>query len=303
MANISTPIPSLKLNDGNSIPMLGYGTGTAWYKTGDESQIDRSLVEATKTAIKLGYTHLDGAEMYKTEPELGQAIKESGVEREKLFVTTKVYANIKDIKSAIKISLKKLQLDYVDLYDSPTAPYLIHAPFFTKSDEELQAKWAEMEEVQAAGLARSIGVSNYLPQHLEATLKTAKVVPAINQIEFHPYLQHAKLLDFHKQHGIATQAYGPLSAATKAKPGPIDDFSAALAKKYAVSEGEIALRWCIDQDIIPITTSSKEQRLSDYLRAATFKLTPAEIKGLKELGEKKHFRGFWNDIYSSDDKS
>ncbi|GME27038.1 Aldo-keto reductase [Neofusicoccum parvum] len=296
MANISTPIPSLKLNDGSSIPMLGYGTGTAWYKTGDESQIDRSLVEATKTAIKLGYTHLDGAEMYKTEPELGQAIKESGVERGKLFVTTKVYANIKDIKSAIKISLKKLQLDYVDLY-------LIHAPFFTKSDEELQAKWAEMEEVQAAGLARSIGVSNYLPQHLEATLKTAKVVPAINQIEFHPYLQHAKLLDFHKQHGIATQAYGPLSAATKAKPGPIDDFSAALAKKYAVSEGEIALRWCIDQDIIPITTSSKEQRLSDYLRAATFKLTPAEIKELKELGEKKHFRGFWNDIYSPDDKS
>lgn len=296
MANISTPIPSLKLNDGSSIPMLGYGTGTAWYKTGDESQIDRSLVEATKTAIKLGYTHLDGAEMYKTEPELGQAIKESGVERGKLFVTTKVYANIKDIKSAIKISLKKLQLDYVDLY-------LIHAPFFTKSDEELQAKWAEMEEVQAAGLARSIGVSNYLPQHLEATLKTAKVVPAINQIEFHPYLQHAMLLDFHKQHGIATQAYGPLSAATKAKPGPIDDFSAALAKKYAVSEGEIALRWCIDQDIIPITTSSKEQRLSDYLRAATFKLTPAEIKELKELGEKKHFRGFWNDIYSPDEKS
>ncbi|KAL1625837.1 hypothetical protein SLS54_003309 [Diplodia seriata] len=88
---------------------------TAWYKTGDEAQIDRSLVESTKTAIKLGYTHLDGAEMYKTEPELGFAIKESGVPREKLFVTTKVYANIKNIKEAIKLSLKKLQLDYVDL--------------------------------------------------------------------------------------------------------------------------------------------------------------------------------------------
>ncbi|KAB2579601.1 putative aldo-keto reductase family 1 member c13 protein [Lasiodiplodia theobromae] len=296
MANINTPIPSLKLNDGNSIPMLGYGTGTAWYKTGDESQIDRSLVESTKVAIKLGYTHLDGAEMYKTEPELGLAIKESGVPREKLFVTTKVYGNLADIKAAIKLSLKKLQLDYVDLY-------LIHAPFFAKSDEELQAKWKEMEEVQAAGLAKSIGVSNYLPKHLEATLKTAKVVPAINQIEFHPYLQHSALIDFHKQHGIATQAYGPLSAATKAKPGPIDEFSAALAKKYAVSEGEIALRWCIDQDVIPITTSSKEQRLSDYLRAATFKLTPAEVKELKELGEKKHYRGFWNDIFSPEDRS
>ncbi|OJD29091.1 alcohol dehydrogenase [Diplodia corticola] len=296
MANIHTPIPSLKLNDGNSIPMLGYGTGTAWYKSGDESQIDRSLVESTKVAIKLGYTHLDGAEMYKTEPELGMAIKESGVPRERLFVTTKVYANIKDIKAAIKLSLKKLQLDYVDLY-------LIHAPFFAKSDEELQAKWKEMEEVQAAGLAKSIGVSNYLPQHLEATLKTATVVPAVNQIEFHPYLQHAPLIAFHKQHGIATQAYGPLSAATKAKPGPIDDFSAALAKKYAVSEGEIALRWCIDQDVVPITTSSKEQRLSDYLRAATFKLTPAEVKELKESGEKKHYRGFWNDVFEPEDRS
>jgi hypothetical protein len=97
MANIHTPIPNLKLNDGNSIPMLGYGTGTAWYKSGDESQLDQACVDATKTAIKLGYYHLDGAEVYKTEPELGKAISESGVDREKLFVTTKVLPNIADI--------------------------------------------------------------------------------------------------------------------------------------------------------------------------------------------------------------
>ncbi|KAF2085726.1 aldo-keto reductase family 1 member C13 [Saccharata proteae CBS 121410] len=296
MANIHTPIPSLKLNDGNSIPMLGYGTGTAWYKTGDGSKIDQELVKSIKTAIKLGYHHLDGAEVYKTEPELGIAIKESGVEREKLYVTTKVITNISDIKTAIQTSLKKLQLDYVDLY-------LIHAPFFAQSDADLQAKWAEMEEVKAAGLAKSIGVSNYLPQHLEATLKAAKVVPAINQIEFHPYLQHAPLVEYHKKNGIATAAYGPLSAATKAKPGPVDDFMASLSKKYAVSEGEISLRWCIDQDVVAITTSSKEQRLSDYLRAATFKLTPAELKTLKELGEKKHYRGFWQDKFDADDRS
>ncbi|KAF2243220.1 aldo-keto reductase family 1 member C13 [Trematosphaeria pertusa] len=296
MANINTPIPSLKLNDGASMPMLGYGTGTAWYKSGEESKIDQGVIDGVKMAIKLGYTHLDGAEMYKTEPELGIAIKESGVPREKLYVVTKVNNNIGDIEGALKASLKKLQLDYVDLY-------LIHSPFWAKTDEELQQAWTAMEKVKEAGLTKSIGVSNYSPKNLDATLKTAKVVPVCNQIEFHPYLQSVDLLEYHKKHGIATTAYGPLSAVTKAKPGPIDDFMAALSKKYAVSEGEISLRWCIDQDVVPITTSSKEQRLSDYLRAATFKLTPAEIKQINDLGQQKHYRGFWSAKFDDNDRS
>ena len=160
-----------------------------------------------------------------------------------------------------------------------------------------------MEAVQKAGLAKSIGVSNFLPKHLEAILKTAKVVPACNQIEFHPYLQHTELLEFNKKHGIATEAYGPLSAVTKASPGPVDDYVAALSKKYAVSPGEISLRWCIDQDVVPITTSAKEQRLSDYLRVATFKLTPGEIKQLNELGQQKHYRGFFTDRFDANDRS
>ena len=132
----------------------------------------------------MGYTHLDGAEIYKTETELGRAIKESGVARSKLFVTGKVQSNAADIPSALKTSLKKLGIDQVDLY-------LIHSPFIlgeTKADH--QAAWRAMEEVQAAGLAKSIGVSNFLPEHLDGLLETAKVVPAINQIEFHAYLQH-----------------------------------------------------------------------------------------------------------------
>ena len=249
-----------------------------------------------KTAIKLGYTHLDNAEVYNTESEMGIAIKESKVERSKLFVTTKVITNIVDIPKAIDASLKKLQLDYVDLY-------LIHSPFFAKTNEDFQKAWAAMEGVKASGKTRSIGVSNYLEPHLKATLATAKIPPSINQIEFHPYLQHGNLIDFHRTQNIAVAAYGPLTAATKAKPGPCDELLASLAKKYYVSEGEIALRWCIDQGIVAITTSGKEERLSDYLRAMTFKMTPKEVKDLLKAGLQKHYRGFWQAKFDANDRS
>lgn len=157
--------------------------------------------------------------------------------------------------------------------------------------------------MKKSGKAKSIGVSNYLIPHLKATLETATIPPSINQIEFHPYLQHKDLIPFHESNNIAVAAYGSLTAATKAKPGPCDPILKSLAKKYYVSEGEISLRWCIDQNIVPITTSGKEQRLIDYLRAFTFKLTPKEVEDLKAAGLKKHFRGFWRRKFADDDRS
>lgn len=159
------------------------------------------------------------------------------------------------------------------------------------------------EKVDAVLQAKSIGVSNFLPQHFEAIRKTQRVVPAINQIEFHPYLQHPQLLQYHKDHGIATAAYAPLTPVTKASPGPLDEYLEVLAKKYAVHPGEILLRFCIDQDIVAITTSAKEQRLSDMLRMTLFKLNPAEIKKIIGLGEQKHFRGFWQHKFDANDRS
>jgi diketogulonate reductase-like aldo/keto reductase len=187
-------------------------------------------------------------------------------------------------------------VDYVD-------QYLIHAPFFAKNDEDLQAKWADMEAIHASGKAKSIGVSNFLQKDLEAILKTAKVIPAINQIEYHPYLQHGNLIEFCHKHGIATSAYGPLTAAVKARPGPLDKTYEELAQKYGVTPGEVALRWIIDQGIVALTTSANEQRLKGYQKVTQFKLTPTEVEQIREIGKGKHFRGFWNDKFAPDDRS
>lgn len=255
------------------------------------------MIEAIQTAVKVGYTHLDGAEVYGTEEELGEAIAKCKVARDKLFVTTKVTTNIQDIPGAIDTSLKKLGLDHVDLY-------LIHEPFFANGDDaELQKKWAQMEEVAASGKAKSIGVSNFLRPHLDAVLKTAKVRPAINQIELHPYLQHGDLLAYHKSKDIKVAAYGPLLPLTKLKGGPLDPLLESLGKKYAVNPGEILLRWIVEQGVVAVTTSSKEQRLSDYLRIFTFTLTPKEVEQISEVGASHHGRGFWNHKFAADDRS
>ena len=160
-----------------------------------------------------------------------------------------------------------------------------------------------MESVQKAGKARSIGVSNFLQPHLETILQKATITPAINQIEFHPYLQHGELVPWCQAKGIAIEAYAPSTGAVRAKPGPCDDILAELARKYAVNEVDVLLRWCIEQDVVPVTTSSKEQRMSDYLRAVTFRLTPREVPKVKERGREMHYRGVWKKEFGADDRA
>lgn len=243
---------------------------------------------------------MDGADGYGNETELGRAIKEAGVARENLYVVTKTSnpSGDRTIEEDFSASLEKLGLDYVDLY-------LIHSPFFADgSPGLLQAKWAEMEAIRASGRARSIGVSNFLQRHLEVVLQTAKVPPALNQIEFHPYLQHGDLLAFHRERAIAVSAYGALTPVTRARPGPLDDVYPGLAKKYGVSEGEVALRWVLDQGVIAVTTSAREERLKSYLtKLPAIKLTPKEVQLISEEGRKKHYRSFWSGKYKRDDRS
>lgn len=296
MAQLDLKIPNLKLPDGHEIPMIGYGAGTAWYKS-KPGDIDQKLVDATKTAIRMGYHHLDGAEVYNTEKEIGKAIKEAGVDRSKLFVTTKCTKVTSNIQEHFDESLKKLGLDYVDLY-------LLHQPFDANGDKKvLQNAWAAMEKIAASGKAKSIGVSNFLKEHLDAVLETAQARPVINQIEFHPYLQHGDLIAYHKNKDIKLSAYSPQLPLTKATNGPLNPLLDGLAKKYAVSPGEILLRWVLDQGIVAITTSSKEQRMSDMLRTVTFNLTPKELEEISETGKQFHFRGYWNHIFDANDRS
>ncbi|KAF4344157.1 alcohol dehydrogenase [Fusarium beomiforme] len=292
----SESIPTLKLNDGNEIPMATYGLGTANFKKGGRTDYDENVFNYTLTAIKAGFYHLDGAAAYGNEEELGEAIRKSGVPREKLYVVTKLNGWKKqDVQTAFDTSLKKLGLDYVDLY-------LIHAPFFAEGPEDLQNAWASLEAIKESGKAKSIGVSNFIQEHIETILATAKITPAINQIEYHPYLQHGTLLDFCREKDIALSAYAPLTAIIRARPGPVDGLYAELAKKYGVTEGDIALRWCIDQNIIAITTSSSKERLENYMsKVWSFKLTSEELEAIAKAGLQKHFRAFQNQYIAEGD--
>mmetsp|Transcript_30233 Transcript_30233/g.50804 ORF Transcript_30233/g.50804 Transcript_30233/m.50804 type:complete len:289 (-) Transcript_30233:122-988(-) len=280
---------SVKLSSGHSIPVLGYGTGTAWFTGKNESRND-TLVGALADAIKLGCRHIDAAEMYGTEADVGRAIKAAGVPRDQLFITTKVFANAADCRTALKSSLQRMDLSYVDLY-------LIHAPFFKEKGipTTLQEVWPIMESLVSEGLTRSIGVSNFRLSDLQSLLSFAKINPAANQIEYHPYLQQVDLISYCLKNHIVIESYSPLAPINLCPGGPVDSLVADLAKKYRRSASQVLLQWNIQKGCVVVTTSRHESRLKEYLQLVRepFALSESEMRAIDEAGAKKPFRKYW----------
>ncbi|RDX56784.1 Aldo/keto reductase [Lentinus brumalis] len=277
---------TIPLNDGKQIPWLGFGTGTALYSKDAEAAI--------RVAIANGIVHLDGAQMYQNEDSLGNGIASSGKPRSELFVTTKLgkLPEGKTVRDTLVESLKKLKLDYVDLF-------LIHMPIHHEG--KLKAVWKEFEELQKEGLAKSIGVSNFRIKDFEELLDGANVVPAVNQIEYHPYVYKATapLLEFQKKHNIVATSYGGLTPIVRQKGGPVDPVLASITQRLTkdagknVTEGQVLGLWLRSQGIPEITTSSKEERVKEYVATQTLPdLTPEEVNAITEAGSKVHHRAF-----------
>lgn len=192
--------------------------------------------------------------------------------------------------------MQNLGVDYIDLY-------LLHYPYFAKSEEQLQAAWADLETVYDSGKVGAIGVSNFTKDHIETVLKTARIIPASNQIELNPYLPRVELQEYQRQKGIQTFAFSPLSPIVRAKPGPLDDVVENIAQKHGVSTAVVLLRWALEQGIAVVTTSTQKERMEEHLLALKISLSEEEVSLISQIGSQKHFRARWNEIFAADDRS
>ncbi|EEB06813.1 NADH/NADPH dependent indole-3-acetaldehyde reductase AKR3C2 [Schizosaccharomyces japonicus yFS275] len=273
---------------GPEIPYPAYGVGTALFKKDKNSGLNPQVIESVKTAVEAGFRHLDCAQVYGNEEEVGMALKEIDIPREKLFITSKVFDDIGDIHEALGVSLRNIGVDYLDLF-------LLHTPLpFYEKNVSFEKAWSELESELGQGRVHAIGVSNFRIKDLEPLLHIAAVKPRVNQIEFHPQVFKAAkpILDFCKKNNIIVEGYGPLSPIVRDSEGPTAQKVRELAKKYGVSDTEILLNWCKSFGVLPITTSSKRERMATCLKFEKFKLEQADIDALTELGVAHHKRIF-----------
>ncbi|WP_372754017.1 aldo/keto reductase [Mariniflexile sp.] len=260
------------LNDGKTIPIVGFGT----YKS-----TEQEAIESVISAIKHGYSLIDTAAIYGNEEAIGKGIKASGVSREEVYVTTKLWREClgyESTKQEFKKSLKRLNLDYIDLY-------LIHWPANAKNYDNWQKanadSWRAMEELQAEGKIKSIGVSNFFEEHLEALFKTAKVKPSINQIEFHPGYWQEKLVNYCKKQNIVVESWSPFAR------GKVfgNEVLEAIANKHGKSVSQICLRWIIQHNVVVIPKSTSPNRIAENIQIFDFELSTFEMEQINKLPE------------------
>lgn len=274
-----------QLNNGNKIPAIGFGT----YKAQEDEGI-----AAVKKAIETGYRLIDTAAKYENEEAVGKAIKQSGIAREELMITTKLWREnlgYESTKKAFETSLAKLDLDYIDLY-------LIHWPANAKNYENWQKanndSWRAMEELVKEGKIKNIGVSNFWPEHLEPLLEAAEIKPVINQIEFHPGYWQPELTRYCKEKNILIEAWSPLARGKVFESEEIK----AMAKKYNKSVAQICLRWILEHNALVIPKSSTPERIEDNFDIFDFQLNAEDIKtidNLPQMGFSGELPNHWPD--------
>jgi diketogulonate reductase-like aldo/keto reductase len=253
------------LHNGVKMPRMGLGV----FKVADGEDV----VQSVKTAIKNGYISIDTASFYKNEEGVGQAIKESGVSREELFVTTKLWNGDQGYEATLKafeISLNKLGLDYLDLY-------LIHWP----GKDKYKETWRAFEKLYKEGRVRAIGVSNFQIHHLEDLISSAEIKPMVNQVEYHPLLTQKDLHSYCKKEGIQLEAWSPLRQGTLLTDPILED----IAHKYNKSVAQVILRWDLQNEVVTIPKSTKEHRMIENATIFDFELSTEDIEKIDGLNE------------------
>ncbi|NLG84768.1 MAG: aldo/keto reductase [Firmicutes bacterium] len=257
------------LNNGVGMPWLGLGV----FRTKEGEEVER----AVKWALEAGYRSIDTAAVYRNERGVGKAIRASGIPREEIFVTTKVWNDdlrAGTVRRAFQESLDRLGLDYVDLY-------LIHWPVKGRYIEA----WKVMEEIYRSGKAKAVGVSNFLRHHLEDLLAKTSLVPAVNQIEFHPLLVQPDLLRFCREHGIQVEAWSPLMQGHVVEIPEIR----RLAEKYGKTPAQIVLRWDLQHEVVTIPKSVHRERILENMQIFDFELSAEDMALLDGLDAGRRF--------------